>query len=267
MNPTTIIKLVLWIPFVIAVIVAGVIFCINGYKKGTIRSLFSLGATFVAAVLSLLFSKLCARPLAKSFGAVITTNMNLGDTPIGVDAIMGIVESGLRILVSILLFSFFMLIFTIALKIVAKKVKSECFQPTTKGQKWGGFGIRFADTIIFALFLFMPIYTTLGNYVPAAQAMVPYISEDEEVERYLSAVSAHPLVQVSSIGPAQWIYSGLSSTTVDGYSFNISQMATSMEKVVGLFQTIGDVDKANLPEVAEDLIGVLRDDIVNTDWF
>ena len=120
MNPT-IITLVLWIPFVIAVIVAGVIFCINGYKKGTIRSLFSLGATIVAAVLSLLFSKLCARPLAKNFGASITTNMDLGGMPVGADAIMGIVESGLRIVASILLFSIFMFIFTIILKIVAKK--------------------------------------------------------------------------------------------------------------------------------------------------
>ncbi|MBO5656671.1 MAG: hypothetical protein J6R94_00620, partial [Agathobacter sp.] len=131
----------------------------------------------------------------------------------------------------------------------------------------GGFGIRFADTIIFALFLFMPLYATLGNYVPTAQAVASYISEDEEVERYLSAVSAHPLVQVSSVGPVQWFYSGLSSTSVDGYSFNIAQMATSMERVAALFQSIGDVDKENLPEAAEELIQVLRDDIVNTDWF
>ena len=267
MNPTTIISLVLWIPFVITVIIAGLIFCINGYKKGTIRSLFSLGATIVAAVLSLLVSKLCARPLAKSFGAMITTNMSLEDMPIGADAIMSIVESGLRIVASILLFSIFMFILTIVLKTVAKKVKSDCFQPTTKGQKWGGFGVRFADTIIFALFLFMPLYATLGNYVPTAQVVASYISEDEETTRYLSAVSAHPLVQVSSAGPVQWFYSGLSSTKVDGYSFNISQMATSMEKVVGLFQGIGEVDKEELPQMAEELIQVLRDDIVNTDWF
>ena len=266
MNPT-IITLVLWIPFVIAVIVVGLIFCINGYKKGTIRSLFSLGATIVAAVLSLLVSKLCARPIAKSFSATIAANISTEDMTVGVDAIMGIVESGLRILASILLFSFFMLIFTIALKIVAKKVKSECFQPTTKGQKWGGFGIRFADTIIFVLFLFMPLYATLGNYVPTAQALAPYVSDDEETTRYLSAVSAHPLVQVSSAGPVQWFYSGLSGTRVDGYSFNIAQMATSMEKVAALLQNIGDVDKENLPEMAEELIQVLRDDIVNTDWF
>lgn len=268
---STIITLVLWVPFAIVVVIAGLIFCIRGYKQGVIRSLFSLGATLVSAICSMLLSRLCSSGIAKGLvGSLVESNMsNIGeaDAIIGMETIKAIITAVLGVVVSIVLFSLFMFILTIIIKVVVKRIKKDSFKPETKGQKWGGLAVRLADTLIFALLLFMPIYSTLGTYAPAAQAVMPYVSEDEEVEEYLSAVTGHPLVQVSAKGPVRWLYSGLSSTKVSGYSLNFPQMMESLEKVVARFEGLGNVSKEELPQEAQELIQVVREEIVHTDWF
>lgn len=56
MSPEILVTII-WIPFVLTALVAGLIYCISGYRHGLWRALVSLGAVILATVLSVLVSR------------------------------------------------------------------------------------------------------------------------------------------------------------------------------------------------------------------
>ena len=73
------VNLALWAPFALIMLVIGIIFCINGYRKGLWRALLSLLATVVSAVVSVLVSPLIAKPVSVSASGMIGDLGLLGD--------------------------------------------------------------------------------------------------------------------------------------------------------------------------------------------
>ena len=76
---TSMINLILWIPFLLAVVITGLIFMIGGYRKGIRRALVSLGATVVGAVLSILLAKVIAPLVTPAVSKSIPVETLFGD--------------------------------------------------------------------------------------------------------------------------------------------------------------------------------------------
>ena len=59
------VNLILWLPFVLVVLITGLVYCLKGYKNGVIRSAFALGATVFSPIVCVGLSMLLAWPLSK----------------------------------------------------------------------------------------------------------------------------------------------------------------------------------------------------------
>lgn len=263
-----VINLLLYVPFVLTVIVTGIIFCIKGYKQGLYRALISFGVTLLSAGSSLLISRLLSSLLWGAVAKRIPLDM-FGDMEflrdLLVSVLSGLVQSG----IAILLFGLFFLIFLIVLKVVFNHIKKDALLPQNKGMKWGGLGVRVLDTVIVALLLMIPVYGPLATYLPPVESILIVVEgEDSATAQYLSGVTDNGMVSLYQFGPASWVQGGLSDFKIGDVSVNLGEVAkasgTVIEKI-GRLSTSQDRNEM-LASIA-DLSKFLRDEVVEEDWF
>ncbi len=264
---STIINLILWIPFLIAFGICAVFFMRSGYKRGVISALISLGATVAGAIISLILANLIAIPIAPAIASLLPVSSSGGIMEAFTARVAeGIVEG----FVSLLLFSVFMLIATLVFKRIAKKLEKDQFQTEEKKKKWGGLGVRFADALIFAILLLLPLYGTLSAYAPTARILVEMDGgrENSELLGALEASERHPCVYLSKPAPIAAIYNGLTTIDMNDDSISIPEILSVFEEAYERGEEIVlDVKDNKLDEdKLVDYIDFLSEEVVEESW-
>ena len=263
MSPT-IINVILWIPFGLVIFIAGLIFCITGYKKGLWRSLISLGVTFVSALISMLLAKIIAGVLAKGTINSILSMMPAED--LETTLVASVMRNMVQAFIAIALFFVIFFILTLILKLVSNAIKREELITQEKGLKWAGLGVRAIDAVVYSLLLLLPLYGTLGAYVPTAETVLK-MTAGEEALVYLSAVTEHPLVAVSHGTPVGAVYNQLAKVkSENGVALSLPEVVGAMEETVEKFQALSTATEDNYDEICLDLVKHLRDNVVEAEW-
>lgn len=263
----TIINIILWIPFLIVFGICAVFFMRSGYKRGVISALVSLGATVVAAVVSMLLANLIALPIAPSIASAFDFSSTEGILGAFAEKLAEGVIGGF---VSLFLFSVLMLIGTLVFKKIAKKLEKDKFATEVKAKKWGGLGIRFADALIFAVLLLLPLYGTLNAYTPAARILVEFEGgrESTELLSTLKSFESHPCVYLSKPAPISTIYNGLTSIDMDGESISIPEILSVAEEVYEMGEELLNAvrnDSFDESDIAN-YVDFLHEEVVNQSW-
>ena len=268
MISSQVISLLLYVPFVLAVMITGVIYCIKGYKQGLYRALISLGVTLLSVGLSLLISRLLSFVLSGFVASLVPQDLfgEMGSLrEILVSLLTGLVQSSM----AILLFGFFLLIFLIVLKIIWNHIKKDALLPKNDGMKWGGLGVRLVDTVIVAFLLLVPLYGTLATYVPPIESVIK-ITEgaDSVTAEYLSGISENGMVSLYKGGPSTWIQGGLGNVKVGEVSVNLKDVIDISGTAIEKFSRLSACkDRKELMAAVSDISKFLRDDVVEEEWF
>jgi len=265
------ISALLWIPFALVVLISGLIFCRSGYRKGLWRALLALGATLVAAVISFFLAKLLGSLVAPLIMGIIPNDMFSGaGTLAGVmtELVNGLIKMG----ISLVLFPLLLFIFTIVLRIVSARIQKDKLTPTGKGMRWGGLGVGAASALLYTTLLLLPLYGTCSAYVPAVETIITLQESDKsfaqsEAAQYLQAVSKHPVVQMFGAGSVSAVYGGLATLEVGDAKVDVSHMAVTADKVMSSFNALATATEENFEDLCKDLVDVLRQDVVETNWF
>ncbi len=299
MNITLIINLILWVPFAIAFLVAGIILGISGCKKGVVRAAISLAVTVIAAGLALLgarlLSPLAASPLADKIVSLMASE---GDVP--VELMKAIITGALISVISLLIFALLLLIFTIVLNLVSRKIKTA--EKTTTPLRLAGLGVALVNAAVFALLFMLPLYGTLATYVPVVDSVYNLVGDgtgaEEEItlalptvpERsyiitadtapsveteevvlgeVISTISSHPMLAISGSAPLAVTYEAITTFELEGGSLSLAEIASTtdelMNRVISLVEKweSGDV---GIGEMERDFVDFLEKKVVRTDW-
>lgn len=258
----TAINLVLWVPFGLVCLISGVLFLIAGYRRGVLNALVSVGGTIAAAAVSLGIGKLVAIALAP---VVMKLLPAMDEGAMGA-ALAGLVEGAAAMVVAMVLFMVLMLIITpVCKKLLKRFVK----QPAGgKKMKWGGLAVRAVDAILFASLLLSPIYGTLYNYMPVADAVMQLQQEqDEDVAVVLDAVQKHPAVKLAGFGPADWVYRGLSQLNTEAVSVNATTLTATVRDMAQLMEEVEQSQGAGQgADATKKLLAYARDNLLEEKW-
>lgn len=264
MSPS-IINIFLWVPFAIVLFIAAIIFCISGYKRGIWRALISLGITMVSALISVLISKLIAGVL--SGGVYTSLSAMLPEEALEVGFVVTLVQAMVQAIVAILLFSAIFFVLTLIFKIVGNVVKQDALRVENKGMKWAGLGVRAVDAVLYTFLLLLPLYGTLGAYMPTAQTLIKMDGEEnQEMMLYLSAVTDHPLVAASNDTPIGMVYGQLASVKTKGADISIPEVVDAMETTMTKFEALSKAPEEQFDEACLDLVKHLKENVVEADW-
>ena len=267
MSPV-IISIILWVPFILVVLISGVIFGLSGFKRGIWRALVSFGVTIVSAIISFFLGKLMAGILAKGIiDAIITT---LSSTPgVPVSLVSSLVGNMVHAIAAVFLFAGIFFVLTLILKLVANFVPIAVLDVEDDGLKLAGLGVRLVDALVFSLLFLMPLYGTLGAYVPSVQPVMSMIGEeDEELTVYLDSVTAHPLVTLSSNSILGGVYNQLSKVKMSegGTAVSFPEIIDVMNETVDKFDALSNAQGEDADKACLDLIKHLKNNVVEADW-
>lgn len=269
MPSNVIISFVLWIPFAIIVVISGLIFCTSGYKKGLWRALLALAATIVAALLSLLLAKLISGAVAPSVLTLVPAELpGMDGLPVGL--LTELVTGVVKMVISLVLFPIFMFILTLVLRLVCDHFLKEKLSVSGKGMQWGGMAVGLVAAVCYTLLMLLPLYGTCSAYIPTLESLMSLQGDKEaedEMTEMLRAVSEHPVVKMSGSAPAAALYSGLASLDVGDASLDIPKMSATIEKVLDSVQKLSEADAEDVPQLAKEMVDLLRREVVETDWF
>ena len=252
---------VLWIPFGIVAFIAGLIYCISGYRKGLWRALGSLAAVVLSTVVSVLVSRLLAGLAAPSLAALIPT----GDAgQVSAAALQMVLVSLVSVALAMLLFGVLMLIVTPIIGGIIGKLLGKRLTEVSRGLKWLGMATGLVSALVFALFWLSPIYGTLATAVPVAQSVLSMQEageqEAKQVEAYIDSITDHLLVQISGTGPVSTVYDGISRVPVGGASVSVVDMSKAMNEAMELLEQFSgdelkEAIKGKIQEKDADLVG------------
>ena len=266
------INVILWAPFVIVLVISALIFCIAGYKKGLWRALISLGITVVSAVISFFLSKIVAGIMATGIVATVEGMLPAGNPMIGI--VKPLLPSLVQAVLAVAFFAGIFFIVTLIGKIIGNLVKRDALQVEHPGLKWGGLGVRVVDAIIYTVLLLLPLYGTLGTYAPTVQTVLSLAGGEETaiISEYLSAITGHPMVDMSSNSVVGGIYGGLmdssGTTNPDGSANdNENEVVDAMDKTMVKFEALQNAESPEeMQEACLDLVQHLKENVVEADW-
>lgn len=266
------INFLLWLPFLLTAIIAGIIFCITGYKKGLFRSLISLGVTFVSAVLSMLLANLTAPVLVPAISGLIP-EIDTANDIVPPEMIQTLINGVIQDFISLMLFSVLFFVLTIVLKLVYNAIKHRDVFTEKKATRYGGAGVRFVDAILYALLLLLPLYGSISTYAPVASSVAPVIFSDEseesssELSDALYTAEHHPVVVMSNASPAKLFYNGLSGFRFNGATIDIPQIMNTIGKTITMAKDLIGKDIRDYGDEELELIAHLRENVVDSEWF
>lgn len=262
-------NLILWAPFLLVLLVSGLIFCISGYKKGLWRALISFGVTIVSAVISIFLANILAKVITPSVMSMIPLEEMFKDIPISASAIQEIVNGLVGSIISLVLFVVLMFILTFILKLVSNAIKRRALITTEKGYKLGGLGVRFVDAVLYTVLLLLPIYGSIQAYVPTVQTVLNFVEIEgtEEIKEYVDVLSAHPVVLMTKPSPIAAVYKGLQNFKVNDAVVNIPEIVETAGKTVTMLDDLSKKDLTELGKEDLEIIDHLRDNVVGEDWF
>lgn len=261
-----VLNLLLWVPFVLTVVISGIVFCRSGYRKGLWRALIALGATLAAAGLSILLAGLLSSLIAPAITGAIPVSA-LGSNPLTARMALALVGIAIRSALSMVLFWLLMLIFTIVLRTVSGKIQPVKLITPQKGLRWAGLGVGVLSALVFALLWLCPIYGSLAVFAPVADSALT-ADDQAEVRAYVQSVRQNPVVVISGTAPMRLVYNGAAATGLGSTAVPVTNMAEVMEEAAALAtQTANSQDTAAVTQNAKQLVSLLRGKVVNQRWF
>ncbi|MBP3387460.1 MAG: CvpA family protein [Clostridia bacterium] len=271
MTPS-LLNLILWAPFLLVLLISGLIFCISGYKKGLWRSLISLGVTIVSAAISMLLANVLAKVIAPSVVALVPMEDVVKDIPISPDTVAQIIGGLIGSVISLVLFVMLMFVLTLILKLVSNAIKRRALITTQKGYKLGGLGVRFVDAVLYTILLLLPIYGSIQAYAPTVQSLLSFVqTEDNEemadIKEYVEVLASHPVVMMTKPSPIAAVYKGLQSFEVGDAVVNIPEIVETAKTTVSMLEDLSKKDITELGKEDLEIIDHLRDNVVDQDWF
>ena len=287
MDMLTIIKIALFVPFALMLAIFAIVYLINGYKKDLGRSLISLGATAAATIVSLLLAKGISWLAAPLLVKVIPANLLSGLDELGSFA-EGLVQGAVEVVLSFLLFGLFFIISLAVLKSIGKKINWDTLNTGKTGSRLAGMGIRAVDAVLVTMMLLLPLYGTIAVIAPPAAALArmsastaqpqqrgnisPDLPEAEENEELivLETVANHPALIPYKYGPGSWVYSGLSSFSMNGKSVDVAAAAQSLEGLLDRVQAvqvaIETEDEQTILDAVQEVIDYARKNVIHQRW-
>lgn len=259
----------LWTPFVLTALIAGLIYCISGYRRGLWQALVSLGAMVLATVLSVLASRLVAGWIAPGLVELIPAQ---GADELSASMLRVILSGAVSVALAMLLFGVLMLIFTPILSGICRRLLGKHLETEDKGLKWLGMVTGLLTAVVFSLFWLSPIYGTLATAAPMVQTVVEISKTEEEdlaqVNAYVDSMSRHLLVQASGTGPVSAVYDGLSGVSVGGASVSVVDMSEAAEEMMALMEQLMQADSPEmLAQLGGQMLDTVRSHFVEQDWF
>ena len=261
MNTETIVKVILYAPFVIMLFVFGGRYIKNGYKKGIIRSLVSLGATVGALVVSILVVRNCETTL---------TQKTLSWQPKGLlsdfGILEGVVKTGIQTVMKVVLtFGLFALVFVICLTVFKLLVKLITLGEGEGTSKLLGAAVGALDAALATFLVLLPLYGFLAFTIPpVAKVMETAQKPQIQATTALKEAQEHSLLKLYSKDAANAIYDGI-------YVFRIGGKAADPENVTRMVENIADMVQqlrspgGNKEEIAQRLVGYLQENVTQGD--
>ena len=260
-------SLLLWIPFLLTVTVAGILFCRSGYRKGIWRALIAFGATLLAAGLSILLAGLVSSLAAPAITGIIPVSA-FGSDPLTGRVALALAGAVIRSILSMILFWLLMLIFTMVLRAVSTRIQRDKLITTTKPLRWAGLGVGALSALVFALLWLCPLYSSLAIFAPIADNALSARSDQSAAQPYLQSVRQHPVVAVSGTAPMRLFYNGVSATSIGSTSVPVTNMADVLEEAAVLVsRTANTDDTAVIADNGRQLVALMRNKVANQKWF
>lgn len=210
---TQTLNLILWAPFCMVVLLSGLRFAIQGWKRGIWVALLNLGITLAAAAIAVPIAKL-ALPIVLARLSVALSDA-LPAMELSGGSVLG---QGLpRILAALLLFP--LIFFLLAL---VARLTSLLLRPLLSTKKAGpraaGLVVGTIHAVVYPLLLLLPLYGTLAVFAPTVST-----------EPHASVLAEHPVVRLAATEPAQWYYGNLSTVEVAGTTLDAGDIAAAAE--------------------------------------
>ena len=269
MSPA-IVSLVLWIPFLLTVIISGILFCRSGYRKGVWRALIAFGATLIAAGLSILFANLLSGLISPAITSAIPVG-SLGEDQLTARLTVLFIGTAIRSALSLVLFWLLTLILTIVLRSISARIQRDKLITPQKSLRWVGLGVGAVCAVVFALLWLCPLYSSLATFVPIADNALATREEpgtQSQARTYLQSIRNHPVVVVSGSAPMELVYNGATSTAVGDASIPITDIAGIFEEATELTSQIVQTDENDaIAEKSIELVALLRNEVINQKWF
>ena len=269
-------KLILWIPFLLVFLSVGVPFCFKGFRKGIFHALISTGATVVAILISFFAAKILASlAMDKVMLALPDFSDEAGSA--AANLIPMLIEGLVTSLLAVILFSLLLAI----LMPICKWLLALIPVPKAKGliTRLLGMTLRLAEGLVVTMLLLLPLYGTVAVYGPAVDIALAFTDspsiEDtmpdsdeatggQEIRELVQCAITHPVVTAAKSEPFSVVYNALSSAGTDGSTVNVPKMVQSITQSADAFQSImdGDITFSDFDALAE-----IPVELVETDWF
>ena len=265
--PSTIVTLALWAPFLIVILITGLIFAIRGYKTGLWKALISLAATLVAAGLSFLLATTIGKFLAPIASAKLIAVLPLGKVPA---SLVEMIAGGLiKMVLSLTLFAPCFVVITPIVKKIASCFGKEALKTERKGLKWGGLGIRLVDAVLYTALLFLPLYGTLAAYMPSIKLVYSYLPQDGALSIFgelLGSVESHPVVNVAGSGAMQSIYENLGKLEVGDSTVSVEEVVNTVGQVSEKLKDVKNPKDLLSGEKGKELISYIKEEVADKPW-
>ena len=288
MDLLTVVQLALYVPLFLMLAIFAIVYLKNGYQKDLGRSLISLGATVAAVLVSLLLAKGIgwggAAVLSKAIPADLLTESAGSLGTLAEDLVQGIIE----VVLSFLLFGIFFIVSLAVLKSIGKRIRWDSLNTGKVGTRLAGMGLRAVDAVLVTVMLLLPLYGTLAMVAPPAAALARMSSsveapqqrgnrapeapaaEENEAAALLEAIANHPALIPYRYGPGEWVYSGLSSFSMNGKSVDVTAAAQSLAGLLDRVQAVQDAAEAEDEQAAldavQELLDYTRNKVITQRW-
>ena len=291
MNIASLLQVGLYLPYALFLLIFLIVFLIRGYKRGLVRSACSLGATALSAGISLLIAKglgwLLAGPILNALPEEVTAELASMGT-----LVQGLLQGLMEVVAALVLFGLCFPVLLIVCKSVTRIIldrKSDEEQEFSAGSRLGGMAIRLVDAALVTVLLLLPLYGTLATAIPPVTAALRisesmeameteesfYSDESQQADNaavldMMDAIADHPTLLPYRYGPGAWVYSALSSFSMNGNPVDLSAIAASMEGLSTRFQDWQTAAQSEDPQAVMDatqeLIRYTRDEVVGERW-
>lgn len=225
MSETTI-NLILWVPFLIALVASSIRFVVTGLGKGHWVSLLYLAATLVLAAVAIPVAKqlapLVAEPVGAGLAKVIPAE-TLAQLP-GGEAFLPAVATmlagmGLYITIFAILTAVgHFLLGLLAILLGSKRLMARVL----------GIVVGVVHAVVYPMLLLLPLYGTLAVFLPTVRTL----QTPGEESTFVELAEKHPLVDLAKTEPMQWYYQGLTTVEMDGQELHMADLAVTVEAVV-----------------------------------
>ncbi|MBE6631694.1 MAG: hypothetical protein E7623_03220 [Ruminococcaceae bacterium] len=262
--------IILWAPFALTLIATGIIFSITGREKGFWRALIGFCAVLLSALASVSLAKLISPKIAQSTSNLILDIFeeipeNAGDIFRNVS--VGVLRTAFTFVVFWVVFPILTAIFrAISFGICKNKLISK-----SGSMKFLGLAMGFLTALAFTLIWHSPIYGTAANYGVLIEESVELLSDDEtgapETSSVLRSVNKHPIVKISGKSPVSIVYDKMSVLYIDGEKIDLGGVLRIFNDLIRRINTVESSDTDGKTEICRDIVKIMREDVVGSDWF